>query len=54
MEWPPGSGRQQEFPEVDRADWFTIEIAEEKITAGQKGFIDELRRASGESPPAAA
>ena len=42
MEWPPGSGRQQEFPEVDRADWFTIPRAKEKINKGQSGFLEEL------------
>ncbi len=42
MEWPPGSGRQQEFPEVDRADWFTIPTAMEKINKGQSGFLKEL------------
>jgi predicted NUDIX family NTP pyrophosphohydrolase len=42
MEWPPRSGRQQEFPEVDRACWFTISVAKEKIIKGQTGFIDEL------------
>ncbi len=42
MEWPPRSGRQQAFPEVDRADWFTITVAKEKIIKGQTGFIDEL------------
>ena len=54
MEWPPGSGRQQEFPEVDRAAWFTVEAAEEKITPGQKAFIEELERTIGENPPDAA
>ena len=54
MEWPPGSGKQQEFPEVDRAAWFTIEAAEEKVASGQKDFIDELQRVIGESPPEAA
>ncbi len=54
LEWPPGSGKQQEFPEVDRAAWFTTEAAEEKILSGQKGFIDELERIIGESPPEAA
>jgi predicted NUDIX family NTP pyrophosphohydrolase len=44
MEWPPRSGRQQEFPEVDRAEWFTIEVAKEKIVKGQSGFIQELER----------
>ena len=42
MEWPPGSGRQQEFPEVDRAGWFSISVAKEKISKGQSGFLDEL------------
>ena len=42
MEWPPGSGRQQEFPEVDRAGWFSVSVAKEKILKGQSGFLDEL------------
>ncbi len=42
MEWPPGSGRQRQFPEVDRAGWLSIAVAKEKILKGQKGFIDEL------------
>jgi predicted NUDIX family NTP pyrophosphohydrolase len=42
MEWPPHSGRQQEFPEVDRAGWFTLPVAKEKIVKGQAGFLDEL------------
>jgi predicted NUDIX family NTP pyrophosphohydrolase len=42
MEWPPKSGRQQEFPEVDRATWFAIEIAKRKILKGQAGFLSEL------------
>ena len=44
MEWPPGSGRQQEFPEVDRAGWFTIEGAGRKILKGQAPLLAELRR----------
>lgn len=47
MEWPPRSGRQAEFPEVDRAEWFPIEIAREKILKGQLGFLDELGRVLG-------
>jgi predicted NUDIX family NTP pyrophosphohydrolase len=43
MEWPPRSGRQQEFPEVDRGGWFTMEAAREKIHAGQMGFLDQLQ-----------
>jgi predicted NUDIX family NTP pyrophosphohydrolase len=42
MEWPPKSGRQQEFPEVDRAGWFSLEEAKAKILKGQKGFLAEL------------
>jgi predicted NUDIX family NTP pyrophosphohydrolase len=42
MEWPPRSGRRQEFPEVDRAGWFTLEQARKKIVPGQAGFLDEL------------
>jgi predicted NUDIX family NTP pyrophosphohydrolase len=43
MEWPPRSGKQQEFPEVDRAEWFDIETAKTKILKGQTPFIDRLK-----------
>ena len=43
MEWPPRSGKQQAFPEVDRGAWFTLETAIKKILDGQRGFIDQLR-----------
>lgn len=42
MEWPPHSGRQQEFPEVDRAAWFTLDTARQKILQGQALFLQEL------------
>ena len=42
IEWPPGSGRQKEFPEIDRAAWFSIEEAVEKILRGQLGLLEEL------------
>ena len=42
MEWPPRSGKQQDFPEIDRADWFDLEAARKKIKAGQEALIDEL------------
>jgi predicted NUDIX family NTP pyrophosphohydrolase len=42
MEWPPKSGKKKEFPEVDRAEWFTIVDARKKINAAQVAFIDEL------------
>jgi predicted NUDIX family NTP pyrophosphohydrolase len=44
MEWPPRSGRQQQFPEVDRGAWFTLPAAKEKILAGQRGFLDQLEQ----------
>jgi predicted NUDIX family NTP pyrophosphohydrolase len=44
MEWPPRSGRQQEFPEIDRAGWFTIEAAKQKINPAQSSFLEELQR----------
>jgi predicted NUDIX family NTP pyrophosphohydrolase len=43
MEWPPGSGRQQEFPEVDRAAWFGLREAEKKINQWQVPLIEELQ-----------
>ena len=42
LEWPPRSGQMQEFPEVDRAAWFGMDIAKEKILQGQRAFIEEL------------
>jgi len=42
IEWPPHSGRQQEFPEVDRAAWLGLELAKQKILKGQIPLIDEL------------
>jgi predicted NUDIX family NTP pyrophosphohydrolase len=44
LEWPPRSGRRQQFPEVDRAAWFTLTAAREKIIKGQVGFLEELRQ----------
>ena len=48
LEWPPKSGQQQEFPEVDRAAWFTLELARRKILKGQAGFLDQLQRLTGD------
>jgi len=45
MEWPRGSGRMQEFPEIDRADWFNIDLARRKILKGQLGLLDQLEQA---------
>lgn len=44
IEWPPRSGQKQAFPEVDRAGWFTIEEAMEKINAGQAPLLADLVR----------
>lgn len=43
MEWPPRSGRHQEFPEVDRASWLSIEAARRKILKGQVAFLTQLQ-----------
>jgi predicted NUDIX family NTP pyrophosphohydrolase len=43
MEWPPGSGKTREFPEVDRADWFDFNAARRKILKGQAPFLDQLQ-----------
>jgi predicted NUDIX family NTP pyrophosphohydrolase len=42
MEWPPRSGEQREFPEVDRADWFDLEEAGRRINPAQVAFLDRL------------
>jgi predicted NUDIX family NTP pyrophosphohydrolase len=42
MEWPPKSGRQMAFPEIDRADFFDLVVARQKIKAGQEALVDEF------------
>ncbi len=42
LEWPPRSGRMQEFPEIDRAAWLTVEAAGEKISDAQRPLLDRL------------
>jgi predicted NUDIX family NTP pyrophosphohydrolase len=42
MEWPPRSGKFQRFPEIDRAEWFDLAVAHEKLGAGQRPFLDRL------------
>jgi predicted NUDIX family NTP pyrophosphohydrolase len=42
LEWPPKSGRVQDFPEVDRAGWFTVDEAKRKINSAQTALVDEL------------
>ena len=43
LEWPPGSGRVQAVPEVDRAAWFGLEEASAKLNPAQGAFLDRLR-----------
>lgn len=42
IEWPPRSGVQREFPEVDRAEWFGLDEARQKINPAQADFLDSL------------
>jgi predicted NUDIX family NTP pyrophosphohydrolase len=44
FEWPPRSGKTIEIPEVDRAEWFGLEEAREKINVGQVPLLDRLER----------
>src|SRR5512142_3173193 len=50
LEWPPKSGRMQEFPEVDRAGWFTVGEAKEKINPAQIALLEELLAISKGKP----
>ncbi len=43
MEWPPRSGRNQEFPEADRGMWCDLAVARTKLQPGQRGFLDQLQ-----------
>ena len=47
LEWPPRSGRMQAFPEVDRAGWFGLDAAREKLNPAQAAFVDRLAGAGG-------
>jgi predicted NUDIX family NTP pyrophosphohydrolase len=47
LEWPKGSGRLVEFPEIDRAAWFGLDRAREKIVTGQRVFLDRLAELLG-------
>jgi predicted NUDIX family NTP pyrophosphohydrolase len=47
MQWPPRSGKLQEFPEVDRAEWFALDEAAERINPAQAEFLERLRRRFG-------
>ncbi|BFU96452.1 MAG: conserved protein of unknown function [Nitrospira sp.] len=43
LEWPPRSGKLRRFPEIDRAGWFELEAAREKLLPGQRPFLDRLK-----------
>src|SRR5215208_2423793 len=45
--WPPRSGRRQEFPEIDRAQWFPLARAREKLIPAQVAFLDRLEEGAG-------
>jgi predicted NUDIX family NTP pyrophosphohydrolase len=49
IEWPPRSGRRQNFPEVHRAEWFDTEFARTKMLSGQMQLLDRLLVIAGES-----
>jgi predicted NUDIX family NTP pyrophosphohydrolase len=53
IEWPPHSGRTAEFPEVDRAAWYSLDEAMEKATRGQKPIIAALAERLGANAPKA-
>jgi predicted NUDIX family NTP pyrophosphohydrolase len=42
LEWPPRSGKRQTFPEIDRAEFFTLEEAETRINQAQRAFLERL------------
>jgi len=42
IEWPPKSGNWKSYPEIDRAEWFNIKTAKEKINPAQVAFLEEL------------
>jgi len=47
MEWPPRSGKMREFPEIDRAQWFKIDLARQKILKSQLDLLEQLDQAMG-------
>jgi predicted NUDIX family NTP pyrophosphohydrolase len=51
MEWPPHSGKKQEFPEIDRAAFFSLAEAKERINPAQIGLLEELARRLSIRPP---
>lgn len=51
LQWPPGSGNWQSFPEVDKAGWFNLAEAKEKINAAQIFFLEETERQLSSNNP---
>lgn len=51
LQWPPKSNRWVEFPEVDRAAWFSLAVAAEKINPAQAELLTRLRTALDQLPP---
>jgi predicted NUDIX family NTP pyrophosphohydrolase len=51
MEWPPRSGKLGEYPEVDRAEYFSLEIAKEKLNEAQGLLLPRLLQALSEPKP---
>ncbi len=49
MEWPPRSGRRASFPEIDRAGWFSLAEAREKMIEGQRPLLDRLEELLAEA-----
>jgi predicted NUDIX family NTP pyrophosphohydrolase len=49
-EWPPHSGTMREYPEIDRAEFFAVEVAKDKINPAQVAFLEELRQRLSPAP----
>jgi predicted NUDIX family NTP pyrophosphohydrolase len=45
LEWPKGSGNIREYPEIDRVDWVSVDLARSKLLKGQRPLLDHLMRA---------
>jgi len=53
LEWPPKSGQMKQFPEIDRAGWFTLDIAQARLVKGQVPLLQKLVDTLGIELPAA-
>jgi predicted NUDIX family NTP pyrophosphohydrolase len=42
IQWPPHSGQEAEFPELDRVEWSTVDVARDRLVVGQRDFLDRL------------